>query len=308
MRFRTAAVDTGSKSHRYTDFQVNEILPSGEVVHITNLRAPKREQKHKPSNGITSAAANGSQSQSHVGLLEQKSGTVKQATVDQTPEGVSTRSKQEEPSTYPEQSFQSMKQQANEDDAGPSLPSVKQDETDTDTHLDATQPKTDPSLPLPKSDVDQPERVSPHKRVPATSSPTPSMQDHESQQLETPTRKKTKVTIRQTSRGWEEVDPEQEEELAKKATENARVQRDKSPPENPVKEQAQPAEVRYAPKSSTLAQWQAFAGANSPPKNPVKEEAQPAEVKRSSLAQWQAFAAANSPGKVATGFQVIIYH
>ena len=202
---------------------------------------------------------------------------MKQETVDQTPEGVSTRIKQEESSTYPERGFHSMKQQANEDGTGPSLPSVKQEETDTYTHLDATQPKTEPSLPLPESDVDQHERASPHKRILATSFPTSSMQDHESQQLETPTRKKTKVTIRQTSRGWVEVDQEQEAELAKKAAENASVQRDKSPPENAVKEEAQRAEVRYEPKSSTLAQWQAFASANS-------------------------------AGKVATGFQVIIYH
>ena len=251
-------------------------MPSGEVVHLTNLRAPKREQKHEPSNGITSAAVNASQSQGHVGPLEQRSGTVKQETVDQTPEGVSARSKQEEPRKDLEKGFQSIQQEANADGTGRSLLSVKHEEIDIDTHLDATQPKPEASLPLPKSDVDQPERVSPHKRILATSTPTPSMQDHESQELETPTRKRTKVIIRQTSRGWVEVDQEQEDELAKKAAEDASVQRDEPPPENPVKEEAQPAEVRYEPKSSTLAQWQAFAGANS-------------------------------SGKVATGFQVIIY-
>ena len=276
MRFRTAAVETGSKSHRYTDFQVNEILPSGEVVHFTSFRAPKREPKYEPSNGTTSAAANGSKSQTHVGPLEQRSGTVKHTTVNQTPEGVSTLSKQEELRTDFEQGFQSVKPEANEGGTGRSLPSVKQEETDTDTHMDATQPKPEPTLSPPKPDVDQSERVSPHKRILATSSPTPSLQDHESQQRETPTRKKTKVLIRQTSRGWVEVDQEQEEELAKKAAEDASVQRDESPPENPVKE-AQPAEVRYEPKSSTLAQWQAFAGANSSRRG-------------------------------ATGFQVIIYH
>ena len=251
-------------------------MPSGEVVHLTNLRAPKREQKHEPSNGITSAAANGSKSQSHLGPLEQRSGTVNQETVDQTLEGVSTLSKQEKPRIDLEQGFQPIEQEANEDGTERSRLSVKQEETGTDTHLDATQPKHETSLPLPKSDVDQPERVSPHKRILATSSPTPSMRDHESQQRETPTRKKTKVIIRQTSRGWVEVDQEQEEELAKKAAEDASVQRDGSPPENPVKE-VQPAEVRYEPKSSTPAQWQAFAGANS-------------------------------SGRVATGFQVIMYH
>lgn len=35
--------------HRYTDFLVNEILPSGEVVHLDNLKAPKKSSA-KPAN------------------------------------------------------------------------------------------------------------------------------------------------------------------------------------------------------------------------------------------------------------------
>ena len=253
-------------------------MPSGEVVHLTSLRAPKREQKHEPSDGITSAAANGSKSQNHVGPLEQRSGTVKQETFNQNPEGVLNLSKQVEPRTDLEQGFQSIKPEANEDGRGRSLPSVNQEEPDTGPHLDATLPKPEPSLSVPDSHVDQPERISPHKRILATSSPTQtSIQDNETQQRETPTRKKTKVLIRQTSRGWVEVDQVQEEELVKKAAEDASVQRDESPPEESVKEEAQPAEVRYEPKSSTLAEWQAFAGANS-------------------------------SGTVVTGFKVIIYH
>lgn len=246
-------------------------------MHLTSLSPPKREQKLGLSNWTTFAAANGSKSQSHVGPLEQRSGTVKQETVDQTPEGVSTLDKQEEPRTDLEQGSQFIEQETNEDGTGRSLPSVKQEETDTDTHLDATQSQSENSLPVPTSDVNQPERVSPHKRILATSTPTPSMQDHDSEQRETPTRKKSKVIIRQTSRGWVEVDQEQEEKLVKDAAEDAGVQRDELPPENFVKEEAQPAEVRYEPKSSTLAQWQAFAGAKS-------------------------------SGRVATSFQVIICH
>ena len=211
---------------------MNEILPSGEVVHLTSLNPPKREQKLELSNWSTFAAANGSKSQSHVG--------------------------------------------PNEDGTERSLPSVKQGETDTDTHLNPTQSQSENSLPVPKSDVDQPERVSPHKRILATSSPTPRMQDHQSEQPETPTRKKSKVIIRQTSRGWVEVDQEQEEKLLKDAAEDAGVQKEESSPKKSVKEEAQPAEVRYEPKSSTPAQWQTFAGANS-------------------------------SGRVATGFQVTIY-
>ena len=36
----------GVLKKRYTDFLVNEILPSGEVVHLTNLKFPKKE-KHR---------------------------------------------------------------------------------------------------------------------------------------------------------------------------------------------------------------------------------------------------------------------
>ena len=35
---------SGVLKKRYTDFMVNEILPSGEVVHLTSLKAPKRAQ------------------------------------------------------------------------------------------------------------------------------------------------------------------------------------------------------------------------------------------------------------------------
>ncbi|MCJ1420685.1 hypothetical protein MMC32_007044 [Xylographa parallela] len=39
---------TGILKKRYTDFLVNEILPSGEVVHLDNLKAPKPPGKEEP--------------------------------------------------------------------------------------------------------------------------------------------------------------------------------------------------------------------------------------------------------------------
>ncbi|MCJ1393339.1 hypothetical protein MMC18_006212 [Xylographa bjoerkii] len=39
---------TGILKKRYTDFLVNEILPSGEVIHLDNLRAPKPPGKEEP--------------------------------------------------------------------------------------------------------------------------------------------------------------------------------------------------------------------------------------------------------------------
>ena len=248
------------------------------MVHLTSLRAPNREQKHEPSNEISFAATTGSKSQNHVGPPEHRSGAAKHETVDQTSERLSTPSKQKEPLTNLEQGFQSIDKEANKDGTGQSVPSVKQEEADTDTHLDATQPKPESSLPLPDSNVDQAERISPHKRILATSSPIPiSAQDHQRKQPETPTRKKTKVLIRQTSRGWVEVDQEQEKELEEKKAEDAGVKRDEPPPEDSMKEEARPEEVKEEPKTSTQAQWQAFASAQS-------------------------------TAGVATGFQVIIYH
>ena len=37
-------------SRRYTDFLVNEILPSGEVLHLRNLKAPKPVKQQKQGN------------------------------------------------------------------------------------------------------------------------------------------------------------------------------------------------------------------------------------------------------------------
>ena len=231
-------------------------------MHLTSPSAPKREPKHEPSNDIISTAAISSKSEKHGGPPEQRSGTAEQETVDQTPQPISTPSKKEESLTDLEQGFRSNRKEASEDGTGRSLPSVHIEETDTNTRLDATRPNPEPGLPLPNPNVDRSERISPHKRILATSSPSPiSMRDHESKQAETPTRKRTKVIIRQTSRGWVEVDPEQEKELEEQKAEDAGAKGDKSPLKESVKQKSQPEEVRYEPKASTKAQWQAFASA-----------------------------------------------
>ena len=74
-----------------------------------------------------------------------------------------------------------------------------------------------------------------------------------------------------------EVDPEQEKELEERKAQDAGVKEGGSPPEVSTKEEAQPEEVKYEPKASTQAQWQAFASGQ--PTN-----------------------------RVASDFQVIIYH
>ena len=45
------------RSHRYTDFLVNEILPSGQVVHLDNLKVPRgKQQEHHDLTPSLSAA------------------------------------------------------------------------------------------------------------------------------------------------------------------------------------------------------------------------------------------------------------
>ena len=57
-----------------------------------------------------------------------------------------------------------------------------------------------------------------------------------------------------------EVDPEEEKELEERKAEDAGVKEGGCPPEVSAKEEAQPEEVKYEPKASTQAEWQAFAG------------------------------------------------
>ena len=53
-----------NKSHRrYTDFLVNEILPSGQVVHLDNFELPARKQQEK--NGETETPASTTVGQSN---------------------------------------------------------------------------------------------------------------------------------------------------------------------------------------------------------------------------------------------------
>ena len=43
---------SGILKMRYTDFLVNEILPSGEVVHLENLRAPEKVSRGKAKSEV----------------------------------------------------------------------------------------------------------------------------------------------------------------------------------------------------------------------------------------------------------------
>ena len=174
---------------------------------------------------------------------------------------------------YEQGYFQSTEKAASEDGICQSLSWVKQEEIDSDARFDATRPLSEPSFPLLDSNDDRIERLSPHKRILANSSPIPiSTQDQEKKEPETPRRKKTNVLIRQTSRGWVEVDPEEEKESEERKGEDAGVKEGGFHPELSVKEEAQPEEVKYEPKASTQAQWQAFASGQ--PTNSVASDFQ----------------------------------
>lgn len=49
------------ESGRYTDFLVNEILPSGDVVHLTDLKAPGKKEAKRPLQSPTRPANRGGQ-------------------------------------------------------------------------------------------------------------------------------------------------------------------------------------------------------------------------------------------------------
>ena len=60
-QYSLSVVVLALKNHigRYTDFLVNEILPSGQVVHLDNLKIPARKQQEKNTKTETPSSAPG---------------------------------------------------------------------------------------------------------------------------------------------------------------------------------------------------------------------------------------------------------
>jgi hypothetical protein len=249
---------------------VNEILPSGEVIHLDNLKAPKHKTDKDQRNG-TQASATDSRTNNPQDHRKQDAPELKQEENTETlkehfaptkqaplsPEAAEQKSSSVKPRTYAGESMGD-------------LPSVQADQDVYGPIRDPNEIVIITTLPVPGFSVDQIQKVFPHKRIPPPFPSVPlSMQNLDEknaekvEKAEKTARKKETVLIRQTEQGWIEVDQEQEQklkdqEVAQDAT--AGITSEKPIRPAPSKQDSKPEEVRYGAKPSTQAQWQAFAG------------------------------------------------
>lgn len=270
--FRIVLFSTLPNLHRYTDFLVNEILPSGEVVHLDSLQAPPKPRKNTELFGN-----------------------------DGNPSPADSTEPKAEASQRTNQNVKDYEQPCASTDASQAIPHA-----DTSNEERTTlKPEVDPSAvkashaiphsmqgfdqhePAPSS-VDDPKKISPHKRIPPPGPSIPlSMQDLDGKQSqpehekttqpepEKITRRKEKVHIRQTSQGWVIFDKEKEDQIKKRKAEEeeaAGVQpKDATQMENTMPEgseavsESKELDEEQKPKQSTQASWQAFA--SSAPSN-----------------------------------------
>ena len=262
--FRIVSTPALANLHRYTDFLVNEILPSGEVVHLDNLEAPSKQRQNTELFGS---------------------------------DGKPTAAKSTEQESYAtqrtEQNIQETEQPCASKEVSQAIPHADTSGEDRTT----VKPKADPtaieaSQAIPQSmqgfdqyetapvSVDSPEKISPHKRIPPPAPSIPlSMQDLDGKQSE-PTqekiaRRREKVHIRQTSQGWVEFDKEKEDEIKKRKAEEDEAagiqQKDATQTEDTMLEgskdvsESKELDQEQTSTESTQASWQAFA--NSAPSN-----------------------------------------
>lgn len=239
------------------------MLPSGEVVHLDNLKAPPKP----PRNTGPLTNAGGASSANTTGQ-EAKAPTTTTAQVDMEEQSEAAP----KPKANDEQTF------LGSDTAEPQNPSVKLKPDPSTNEAPQAIPQSmqgfDQYEERPAPPVKDPEKISPHKRIPPPAPSIPlSMQDLDGKQSEPKqekaTRRKEKVHIRQTSQGWVEFDKEKEDEIKKRKAEEdaaAGVQ----PEEDAKMEDLKPEETTKAPefeeldpeqvpKASTQASWQAFA-------------------------------------------------
>ena len=249
---------------------MNEVLPSGEVIHLDNLKAPKHKTDKDQRNG-TQASATNSRTNNPQDHRKQDAPELGQEGNNETLKEHFTPTKQAPSSpVVAEQKSSSVKQGTY---AGESMGDAPSFQADQDGHG----PINDPdeilmitTLPVPGSSVDQTQKAFPHKRIPPPFPSVPlSMQDFDGkdaekgEKAEKTARKKETVLIRQTEQGWLEVDQEQEQKMKdQKAAQDATagITSEETIWPAPSKEKPKPEEVRYGAKPSTQAQWQAFAG------------------------------------------------
>ena len=255
-----ATIDNLSNAHRYTDFLVNEILPSGEVVHLDNVKAPRKPPQNtglsKDAGEALSVDTTGQGSEAPPVTLEQAQ-----------PEPVPASLPKEQMQTIPHPVISSPEQTASKPEKDRSVTAVSQVIPHSMQGFDKYEPASDPH-------PDDQEKLAPHKRIPPPAPSIPlSMQDLDCEKLEPKreevTRRKEKVHIRQTSHGWVEFDKEKEDEAKKHKVEEdaaSAVQPDDpaQTEDNQSEKTADVSELQephsdYVPKASTQASWQAYA-------------------------------------------------
>ena len=259
-------IDSLAHTHRYTDFLVNEILPSGEVVHLDNLKAPPKPHKNTEllSNAGEALLANNTEQKAEAPPSATEQIVKEQEKSETVPQSISNDEQQT--LSYPDKANQEHPtfQSKEESSVIEALQAIPQSMQGFDKHDQA------PAPPLGKE-----EKISPHKRIPPPAPSIPlSMQDLDSGQpepkQEKTTRRTEKVYIRQTSQGWIEFDKEKEDETKKRKndeniatglqTEGDTTMKDVKPEEPTVVPESKEADLEQIPKSSTQASWQAFAG------------------------------------------------
>ena len=254
--FLIVTINDLSYMRRYTDFLVNEILPSGEVVHLNNLKAPPKPPKN-------------------AGLLKNAGEVSSAITTEHKPEAPSpaiaekaiTEQGPAPTTTFPHPDTSSLEHHAFMLEQKSSMTKAPQAIPQSMQGFD----KYELAIAPP---IDDQEKISPHKRVPPPAPSIPlSMQDLDGKKLEPKQekapRRKEKVHIRQTSQGWIEFDKEKEDDIKKGKAEKdaaAGVQ-----PENVTEvEDIKPEETTFVskldqptseqvPEASTQASWQVFA-------------------------------------------------
>ncbi|KAK4691390.1 tRNA pseudouridine13 synthase, partial [Lecanoromycetidae sp. Uapishka_2] len=254
---------TGFLKKRYTDFLVNEILPSGQVIHLDNLKAPKPAKKQELSHGGETISSPSQKPDATQGAAKEDVSSIQQGLdLDasfETPNG----DKESQPATPQNKLGENVEPYTVSSDSSGIAQTVA-----PPSNVRA-QDVSSPDLSVPGPSKDEPKMLAPHLRVPPPKAYVPlSMQDLDGSKpttkLEPSSRKKETVLIRQTAGGWVEVDEAKEKKLKEqKSVEDSaagrRNQNDDS--EKPVKEEPK-IEEREAmgppPLPSTETQWQAF--------------------------------------------------
>lgn len=254
----------------YTDFLVNEILPSGQVVHLDNTQAPKKKKKEVENGSRPSGPSHPEP------VVHQETAQNADVSFQDDAKIASMDAKNEAGNVIPRLSSPTLKP---EKEVGPEAAtnSAKNSYPSSVSNIPASMQGFDAS-------PTKPENLAPHKRFAPTPTTVPlSMRDMDDTG-ETPksARKKETVRIRRTSQGWMEVDEQKEKDSGAavandgaviKPTEKSAMRAedaagttelgDSAIQEVPKDDPEMLEEAGNPPPPSTQASWQAFADTTS---------------------------------------------